>query len=128
MGSYATSITRAADQRVQLETTGGGQFVSPDAVVANAGLSTKVGDFSSMSQTIGDLSLGLSGEQVKSILDSTYAANLAQSSQASQLASSAVQSLAASKGAESIDVISRYIPYILAAVVLIAILRRGHAR
>ncbi len=92
-----TSITSPADQRVGIEGQVGGQFVGPEATVANAGLSTRVGDFSSMSQTIGDLTMGLSGEQVKSILDSTYQANLAQSSQATQLATGAMQSLAASR-------------------------------
>ncbi len=125
--SLSSTVTEARDERVQLESTGGGQFVSPEAVQAQSGLAVKTGNFSTLNQTIRDLTLGLSGDQVKQILDSTYKANQAQQREATQLATGAVQSLAASAGAEPIQW-SRWIPWAIAGVVLILVVRQIGAR
>lgn len=129
MSSQATSQDIAQDNRVALETTGGGQFAGPGSVVANPyGIATSIGPVGSRSRVetntnFSGASFGLDGDQVKALLDQAAAAGKAQSEQATQLASGAIQSLAASKGSEPIN-ISRYIPYIIAGVVLVAIFSR----
>ena len=123
--AYSTSTT--ADQRVQLETTAGGQFVGPGATVANPGaLQITTGQTSNVSLS-GKYAIGMSGAEVKSLLEqqslvskSMLDAQASANTKLTDLATTALQV----QSATPIDW-QKYIPYIVGGVVVIAVWGKG---
>lgn len=131
MSSKAYSTSTTADQRVQLETTAGGQFVGPAATVANPGsLQISTGQASSVNLS-GKYAIGMSGAEVKELLaqqslvsQSMLDAQATASTKLADLATTALQV----QSATPIDW-QKYIPYIVGGVVVIAVWgkRKGRA-
>lgn len=123
MSSYATSTSTTSDQRVQMETTAGGQFVGPGATVANPGaLQISTGQSSSVNLH-GKYQIGMSGAEVKELMaqQSLVSSDMldAQATANEKLAALATTALA-TQSATPMDW-QKYIPYALAAAVAIAI-------
>jgi len=128
MGSIA--VSSAADNRAQLETTGGGQFVGGGATVVNPGaLGIHTGNFGSVNLS-GKYAIGMSGSEVKALLEQQslvakdmLSAQATAASKLSDLATTALQT----QSATPIDW-QKYIPYALAAAVAIAVWGKGRRR
>jgi hypothetical protein len=70
MGSKAYSTVNTADNRVQLDSTGGGKFVAPQAISSDPGsLALGVGDYSNVNLSGAAFKMGMSGSEVASLLN-----------------------------------------------------------
>ncbi len=129
--------TTAQDQRVQVEGDVGSGFTGPGATVAGQA-AIQTGPYSPVNQSIYAPQTGMSGADVKAILDRNAAASLEQSKQISQLAvaqqnaigqiaGSSVNAMAAQKTGEPIS-LSRYTPYIIVAAIVLAVVWMGGRR
>jgi len=113
--------TKTADQRTSVA-GGAGGVASPDAALAQSGIAVSAQPHGWVKQTIGDLTMGLSGAEVRTLLEATAQAQAQQVHQASQLASSAIGALGMTKAADPVS-LTRYVPYVIGAVVLMVFLR-----
>lgn len=128
MSSKAYSTSMTADQRVQLETTAGGQFVGPGSFAVNPGsLGIQTGGVGSSVNLSGKYAIGMSGSEVQQLLaqqslvsKDMLAAQATASSKLADLATTALQT----QSATPIDW-QKYIPYGLAAIVVIAVWGKG---
>jgi len=123
--SYSTSTT--ADQRVQLDSMGGGQFVAPGATVTNPGALSVSAATGSAVNLSGKYQIGMSGAEVKDLLSqqSLVSKNMldSQATANSKLADLATTALQV-QSATPIDW-QKYIPYIIGGVVIIAVWGKG---
>jgi hypothetical protein len=125
MGSIANSS--AADNRAQLETTGGGQFVGGGATVVNPGaLGIHTGNFGSVNLS-GKYAIGMSGSEVSALLQQQSLVGKsmldAQATASTKLADLATTALA-TQAAVPVD-LKKYVPYALAALVVVAVWGKG---
>lgn len=116
MGSKAYSSTTTQDNRVQVDSTGGGKFVAPAAVSSDPGsIAFSAGDFAQVNMSGATFRMGMSGSEVASLIGQ-------QASIASQnLATVAESSKSAMAAAAGQPEWSKYIPLAIGAVVLVAI-------
>jgi hypothetical protein len=134
MGSKAYSTTTSADNRVQLDSTGGGKFVAPMAISSDPGsLAMGVGDYSQVNMSGASFAMGMSGTEVAALIAQQASianeglARVAESGKSAIAAVTATkaQELAAATGEPAWQ---RYIPYGLVAAVLIAVWGKGRRR
>jgi hypothetical protein len=130
MSSKAYSTATTADQRVQLETTGGGQFVGPGAFAVNPGaLGIQTGQLSTVNLS-GKYSLGMSGAEVSNLLSqqALFGRDVLASQNAAVDKISALATNALSTQAALPADWQKYIPYALAAAVVMAVWGKGRRR
>jgi|GEM_PF-1220907 len=134
MGSKAYSTTTSQDNRVQLDSTGGGKFVAPSAISSDPGsLALGVGDFSNVNMSGASFAMGMSGTEVAALIAQQASIANQNLSQVADYSKSAIAAVTANK-AQEISAASgeptwqRYIPYGLVAAVLIAIWGQGRRR
>lgn len=127
MGSKAYSTTTSQDNRVQLDSTGGGKFVAPTAISSDPGsLALGVGDYSNVNLSGATFKMGMSGSEVAALVaqqSSIAASNLQSVADYSKSAIAAVQENKAAEiaAATGEPAWQRYIPYGLAVVAVWAI-------
>lgn len=121
MGSYSTAITTSQDNRVQLDSTGGGKFVAPNAISTDPGsFAISTGDFSGVSFTAESLAMGMSGSDVLSLLQQQGSLATEQIQAVTDYSASAISAVTENKATELATASgeptwSKYIPYLLAA-------------
>lgn len=127
------TITKTADQRTQIDAIGaGGQFVAPEATVANPGaVAGRVGDYSQLSQEFAISTQGMTGDQVRQMLADQQAAQSEAMRQVTQLSSgaiesssAAVKSLAAGQAGGTGDW-TRYVPFLVVGLVVLVLAKGG---
>ncbi|NLZ06670.1 MAG: hypothetical protein GXY19_16005 [Phycisphaerae bacterium] len=134
MGSHAYTLSEASDNRVQLDSTGGGKFVAPQAVSSDPGsFAMSVGDFSKVNFSAESLAMGMTGADVKELLAQQASLASEQIQTVSGAAKSAIESvtgavtqtkateIAAASGERSWE---RYIPYAAGLAALALLWRR----
>jgi len=113
MGSRSYSL--AQDQRVQLDSTEGGQFIGPAATV-HQNQAYDIGTYKYQS--------GLTGADVLGLLENQADVTKRSADASNRFAELALTSLSASQQGQSIDW-KQYIPIGIVGVIAIAVLRRG---
>jgi hypothetical protein len=119
MGSKSQSTTTTADNRVQLDSTGGGKFVAPQAISSDPGsLAMGIGDYSKVNMNGNSFNMGMSGTEVAELLNaqgSLASENLETLAEYSTSAISAVTSNKATElaTASGEPTWSKYIPLLL---------------
>jgi hypothetical protein len=125
--SYSTAVT--ADNRVQLDSTGGGKFVAPMAISSDPGsLALGVGDYSNVNLAGAAFRMGMSGSEVKDLLGQQGLLASEQIRNVADYSAQAISAVQANKAAELTAVTGelpnwqKYIPLgILAAVAVLAL-------
>lgn len=128
MGSKSFSSSQTADQRVQIESTGGGQFVGPGAFAVNPGaLGIQTGASGHVSLSGNKFKLGMSGSEVAGLLaqQSLVARDMldSQAATAGKLANLATTALE-TQSATPVEW-QKFIPFIIAGVVVVAVWGKG---
>jgi len=131
MSSYSSSVATSSDNRVQLDSTGGGKFVAPQAVSSDPGsIALSAGDYSNTNFSVENLKLGMSGAEVTSLLNqqgSLATEQLASVAEFGQAAISAVQSNKATElaTASGEPTWSKYIPLLIGGALLVMFWRKA---
>jgi hypothetical protein len=133
MGSYSLSQapSSAIDARIAIEGgTAGGQVVSPEATVGQAsGVAIRTGEFSQLNQSWDNVSLGMSGEDVRQLLLAQNAEAQQAQQAVSQIGTAAVNALSEAKtGYTATTDYTKYIPYAVVTVIVLAMIRAGGHR
>jgi hypothetical protein len=131
--STSTTVSQASDLRTGVESMTGGTLIGPKAIVGAAGgVTTGIGDYSTMSQYVtgNAFKVGMSGTEVKDLLGTQASLADKQISAMTEFGSAALASVNAGRAAELAAVTGtlpnwqKYIPYAIAAAVAIAIWRK----
>jgi|WetSurMetagenome_2_1015567.scaffolds.fasta_scaffold879993_2 hypothetical protein len=133
MGSKAYSSTTSQDNRVQLDSTGGGKFVAPAAVSSDPGsLALGVGDFSSVNLAGAAFKMGMSGTEVAGLI--AQQASIASQNLASvaDYGKSAIAAVQANKSTEIAAAggqgWQQYVPLIVAGIVAVAVFGKSRRK
>jgi hypothetical protein len=131
MSSYSTSMTTSADNRVQLDSTGGGKFVAPNAISSDPGsLIASAGDYGNVNLSGASFKMGMSGQEVASLLNQ-QGSLAAQNLQAvSDYGSAAIAAVTENKATELATASgeptwSKYMPLLIGGGLVLLLWRRS---
>lgn len=130
MSSYSSAVSTSQDNRVQLDSTGGGKFVAPDAIASDPGsFVISSGDYSGINFTAENLKMGMSGQEIKELLNqqATLASETLQS--VADYSSSAIQAIQSNKATELATASgeptwSKYVPVLAGGALLLLLWRK----
>ena len=123
------------DARIGVDSMTGGNIVGQGATVGGSGITTSIGDMAKVTQKyLGDITLGLSGSDLSTILGQQAEANAQSTMSILDTATGRIESIASnalgtvgavSTGGEPVDW-TRYIPLIVIGVIALAASRGRH--